>query len=382
MSISTEIKTVDFAALARAAEGLANWRGILVLIASLFLAGGVMAVGSYMAMHVSNGSMSAVLGLILGLISAAIALTGVSASGILLMDQARGVPQRSVADALIMAVMCIGKMIVVGLLVLAIVLLFMLAAAIIYFVCKIPGIGPLLLFIAHPILVVCAGLLFFSIGFVFMPLVAPSLWDGNSVKQAIAKLMAIVKSRFMLVIVNFIVLWLLVSIITFIVASIVFSGFTSMTGLAAMVLGSNVNVNLMQSTTQLFAGGGGGGEGYLWAATFSASIIFMVAAAMGIQVWLMGINLVYLNVSAGIDSSHAEALLDDQINHAKERAREAKQKAMEASERAKQKAMEAAERAKQSASQAQASSSASCPNCDATISPNDIFCESCGHKLK
>lgn len=285
-----------------------------------------------------------------------------------------------------MAVMCIGKMIVVGLLVLAVVLLFMLAAAIIYFVCKIPGIGPLLLFIAHPILVVCAGLLFFSIGFVFMPLVAPSLWDGNSVKQAIAKLMAIVKSRFMLVIINFIVLWLLVSIITFIVASIVFSGFTSMTGLAAMVLGSNVNVNLMQSATQLFAGGGvgggGGGEGYLWAATFSASIIFMVAVAMGIQVWLMGINLVYLNVSAGIDSSHAEALLDDQINHAKERAREAKQKAMEASERAKQKAVEAAERAKQSANQAQPSSSVLCPNCDAAVSPDDIFCESCGHKLK
>lgn len=375
MSISIEIKSMDFSSLVRAAEGLSNWRGIAVLIGSLFLAAGVMVIGSYMAMHVGSGGMSAIFGFIFGLIALAIALTGVSASGILLMDQARGVPQRSVTDALVMAVMCLGKIILVGLMVFVVVLLFLLAAALIYFVCKIPGIGPLLLFIAHPVLVVVAGLLFFSIGFVFMPLVAPSLWDGNSVKQAIAKLIVIVRSRFMPVIVNFIVLWVLVSIITLIVSSIVFTGFASMTGLGVMVLGSDMQVSLLNATSNLFAGGGAG-SGPLWAATFSAALIFMVAAAMGVQVWLMGINLVYLNVSAGVDASQAEAMLDDQINSAKERAREAKQKAMEASERARQSVTRDAPAPMPQASGAQ------CPNCHAGVSPDDMFCEHCGHKLK
>jgi hypothetical protein len=94
----------------------------------------------------------------------------------------------------------------------------------------------------------------------------------------------------------------------------------------------------------------------------------------------MGINLVYLGVSEGVDMVAAESMLKHQFDQAKAKAEEARQRAIVAAERAKAAAQQA-----RSTSPAAAPAQAGallCPGCNAAISPTDAFCENCGHKLK
>jgi hypothetical protein len=313
------------------------------------------------------------------LIYAGIAGTGVSATGIMLLDRARQAPPRAVVDALVFGFLCFLKACVIAIAIAAAAVVVGLLAAIVYFVCKIPGIGPLLLFIAHPVMVVTAGLFAFLMS-IFGALAAPALWDGDSVTQAIAKGFAILKERAVTTVLYLLVMALVTAIILGIIGAVILPGYFSMTGLAAGIIGANLGAdmsmlsNLPMALMYLSSGQGGGHATSIMLATV---VLLMLAAATALQVQLMGMNLVYLGVSEGIDTAGAERLLKQQFDQAKAKADEAKQRAIVA-----------AERAKQAAQQARASSapppapSLLCPACSSAITPNDAFCESCGQKLK
>lgn len=70
-------------------------------------------------------------------------------------------------------------------------------------------------------------------------------------------------------------------------------------------------------------------------------VLIMLALAAALQVQLMGINLVYLGVSEGVDVVAAERMLKRQFDQAKAKADEAKQRALVAAERAKAAAQQA-----------------------------------------
>jgi hypothetical protein len=157
----------------------------------------------------------------------------------MLLDRARFAVPRSTSDALIFGLICFLKAVVIALAICVAALLVSLVAAIIYFVCKIPGVGPILLFFVHPLLVVAAGVFGFLIS-VFAALAAPALWDGDTVTQAIAKTIAVLKERAVLSVLYLLVMGIVAGIILSILMAVILPGYLSMTGLATGIIGQKL----------------------------------------------------------------------------------------------------------------------------------------------
>lgn len=373
-----------FSSLFQAVGGLRN-RGALTAMFSCFVTGIVLAalLGVVLGML---GSFGALLG---GLVSLVVIWTGVNAAGVLLMDQAKGVPPRGVVDALVYGLMCIPKVFVLGLVFVAVALAVFVVIALVYVVCKIPGLGPLLYTVAFPLSVVVAGVTIWGL-FVCMFLALPAIWEGAGIMSAIAQSLAIARTR----IVETLLLLTFVWFLSFIVGMIVFG-----------VLGMGMAPSMSMSAWILDAGGGGGiagligamqgfgGGGYAIAGSIGSAVLFAVAATLVSQVWLLGLNIVYLRVSEGLDASGTQQALQRKIDEARKRASDMGQKARDAAERARD-----AGRAGAAPPLAAAAPSASldstqpaaptapavlsCPVCSAAVTPEDVFCQSCGHRLK
>src|ERR1044071_9082226 len=379
MAVATELKSMDFMMFARASEGLTHFRGIVVSFAAMLLGGAFILLGLYFG--ASGGTLGRIMLFICWVIYAVIAGTGVSATGIMLLDRARSAPPRALADALVYGFICFLKACVIGLALVAVAIAVALIAAIIYFICKIPGVGPILLFFTHPVMILVAGLLAFLTS-IFTALVTPALWDGDSVTQAVAKTIAILKQRAVAAVVHLLVMAFVTAVILGIIGAIVFPGYFSMTGIAAAVIGPNLGLDPSMMTNPsmvMMALSSGGQSGHVYAMMLDTAVLVMLCIATALQVQLMGINLVYLGISEGIDTAEAERMLKRQLDQAKAKADEAKQRALIAAERAKAAAQQA-----RSASTPTLPPTAvnECPNCKSSISPEDAFCENCGHRLR
>lgn len=378
MALATQLKSMDFVMFARASEGLTHFRGIVVSFLSMLLGGAFLFLGVYFAARSGSGFGRLML-FICWLIYAGIAGTGFSATGIMLLDRARETPPRSLADALVFGFICFLKACVIAIAIGVAALLFGLIAAILYFVCKIPGVGPLLLFFTHPILVVGAGLFAFFTG-IFAALSAPALWDGDTVTQAIAKSIAILKERAVTAVLYLLVMGFVTAIILGIIGAVIVPGYFSMTGLAAGIVGANVGADMSMLTNLPMALMylSSRASGHVMSMMLSTAVLVMLAVAAALQVQLMGINLVYLGVSEGVDAVATESMLKHQFDQAKAKAEEAKQRALAAAERAKA----TAQQARSAAPSPAPASTLLCPSCSSAITPSDAFCEKCGHKLK
>ena len=95
----------------QAIGGLRNRQAALALLGCLFV--GVLVAG----LAGATGGFGALLGALVLFIAVG---TGVNTAGVLLMDQARGAPPRALVDALVYGLMCIPKLILLGLVLLAI----------------------------------------------------------------------------------------------------------------------------------------------------------------------------------------------------------------------------------------------------------------------
>ncbi len=378
MAVATELKSMDLLMFARASEGLTHLRGIVVSFVAMLVGGAFLFLGFYFAARSGSGFGRFML-LVCWLIYAAIAGTGVSATGIMLLDRARHAPPRALADALVFGFLCFLKACVVAAGIGAAAILVGLLAALVYFVCKIPGVGPLLLFVTHPVLVLAAGLFAFFTG-IFAALVVPALWDGDSLTQSIAKAFAILKERAVTTVLYLLAMGVVTAVILGIIAAVILPGYFSMTGLAAGIVGANMGGDLSMLTNlpmALMVLSSGQGGGHVTAMMLSTAVLVVLAIATSLQVQLMGVNLVYLGVSQGIDSAGAERMLRQQLDQAKAKADEAKQRALVAAERAKHAAQQA-----RTASAPPPAPSLLCPACSAAITSDDAFCENCGQKLR
>ena len=126
------ISASAFSSLFQAVNGLRNQAALGALLGCTVV--GVLVAGLLMAM-------SGALGFIAGLLAFAVFVvaigTGVNAAGLLHMDSARGVAPRSLVDALIYGLMCIPKLIVLGLALVAVEIAVFIVLAIVLFICKI-----------------------------------------------------------------------------------------------------------------------------------------------------------------------------------------------------------------------------------------------------
>ena len=174
--------------LFQAVAGLRNFRAAAAMLTCFALS---VVVPGLLWTLLGKGAAAGGLG---ALVAIFLIASGIHAGGLLLMDQARQVPMRSVTEAIVLGMWCVPKSIVLAIgAAIAVVAVYLLIALLIY-VCKLPGLGPLLYVIVLPVAVVVAGMAFVAL-FLGMTLALAAMWEGASITAAFVKALAILRTR-------------------------------------------------------------------------------------------------------------------------------------------------------------------------------------------
>ncbi len=395
------LSTDAFSSLFQAISGLRNRRALVAMLGCLFA--GILVAGLFSLLAVRWGFFFALLG---GLLMFVAGATGVNAAGLLLMDQAKGVPARSLSDAVMGGLLCIPKFIALGLALLLVSLVVFIAVALVYLVCKIPFLGPVLFVLVFPLSVVVLGLTLCGL-FQCLFLALPAIWEGSSITHAIAKALAIVRSRLVESMLLLTVVGFLSMLVGFIVFGVLIIGLIPSAGMMAGILGGDGLASVFGLLRGFgidqggYAGGGGrgsSGAAYVVAAGIGGGLLWALAVSLVALVYLLGLNLVYLRVTEGLDVGATEAAMQAGFDDAKRRANELSQKAKDAAERARAQARASVAAAHTGTSAAAAPPAYSaapavspppaaptttpCPKCSAPVGADDLFCGVCGFKLK
>lgn len=322
---------IRFGTLARAAEGLTQWRPLLLAFLTLLLTGVVITLGQWLALNVAG-----ILALIMMLLAFVVLMGGFSGVGIMLMDKAKEQPVRSFAAAASAGLLCLPKFLLIGLAMMAAFIVYMLLASVIYFIGKIPFIGGLIAFIAHPVLVLVFAAALVALIWVIGPLMAPALWSGMPVKAAMGNVIAIARKRLIEVVLMEVVLYIILSLIgVMLFAGLVPASF-SLTALGASIMGDS---NAMMAMAASSMGGRGASPlgmlyagGNTWGLMAGLGVLYCVVGALVTQVGIMGMNLIYLQARGNLDHSEAEDVLDDFMGDVRKKATEAKERARQAAQ--------------------------------------------------
>ena len=350
MQPSETMRQVSFAPLLRASEGLTQWRPMALGFLTWVVVALLLAVGGFLSSSLGGAAGVGLMGLF-GLLAMILIAAGMSGAGILLMDKAKNIAPRSMLDAFLAGLWCIPKFLgfyVVMALVLAALAV---VGAIGYFLAKIPGIGPLFFFVLHPVLVIVAAAVLTSLLWVGFPLFTPAVWEGRGFKESLTLVIAVSRQRLVPTVLLFLALYVVVSVIGMVVFGALLPGYFFMSGLATSILGVGITGNGLAAITALMNGYGGGSSGLVYAGILATALIFGLAVILMMQVALMGVNLVYLAATDGLDTADTENALNAGLDEMKRRAREAQEKARLAAEQAQEKARQMAEEAKERARQ-------------------------------
>ena len=312
-----------FSSLFHAVDGLRNRRAIVAMLGCAIV--GVIVVGLLVAMTGSPGFFAALLAMLVWIVAIG---TGVNAAGLLQMDHARGISPRSIADALAYGLMCIPKLIVVALAFVAVEVAVFIVIALLLLLCKIPFLGPLLFVVVFPLSVVVIGVTIVGL-FLCMVLSLPAIWQGATITRALAQTLAIVRSR----LVEAVLLLVFVGFLCFAVASIIFgvlvTGLMPTLGMSYSLVGfGGIGMESIMAMPQGYSGGG-----HAVAGAIGAALLWAVAASLVGQVYLLGLSLVYLRVTEGLDLSASEAALRATFDDAKRRTAELGERARQAAHR-------------------------------------------------
>ena len=412
-SATSAISPTSLSSMFQAISGLRNVRAAAAMLMCFVAA--IFVVGLLGALFGMTSFATYLLGALVWIVLAG---TGLNAAGILLMDQARALRPRATRDALLSGLMCIPMFIAPAIGIWLIAIAIYLLIALLLFVCKIPWLGPILFTVVFPASVVVAGLTGVALFFAFA-LGLCAVWDGASIAGAIAKAIAILRTRLVETVALAVVNFLIVSFVGAFVGSVLFMGLVPAGAMSVAIL--HVGVGGADDLASVLLGAGSGmGGGYAIAALVGTGVLWAVATTLILLVSVLGLNLIYLRVSEGLDSAATEQAIKARLDEARRKTAEMAQKAKEAGERARAQAHEAAARHRSAAEPqapappAPAAAAAPavtppiapaapaapaapvappapapaatqrpspCPQCAAPITPGDLFCGNCGHKL-
>ena len=369
--LSGSLRQVSFGHIVRCADALTMVKPALLVVTSFLVATLVTAAGTSMAQTSTSIVMLA------GLLSFCIAAAGVSGAGVLLMDQAREIELRSLVDAGVFGFMCLLKALLLGLIYLLIFLAVTAVAALLFFLCKIPGIGPLLLALTFPPIALIFGVMIFSLFVVVVPLTLPALWEGKSVTETLGIVLAAIKERLIMVVVSFLLLYAICVVVGGVVAVVMLGGMSSTLAIASQIIGPRDIALDFGNLLGSLLGAVGGGSGHVVALSIDFALMMAVVVALLSQVWIMGINLVYLSVVDGLDTAGAQQAIREGIEKTKQKAEEMKRHAQDAAAHARQAAEEARGRSASAAPDVPR-----CPACNGVVTASAVFCGHCGHNLR
>jgi hypothetical protein len=381
-----------------------NWRALLLTLVTLLALAALGGLSGYFAFSHSF------LSLLFFILTIGAALVGYSAVGSQLMAEAKGAEAPSVADSVLLGLVCTPRLIGAGLSIFAVVIILLLALVAILFVCKIPGIGNALYGIVLPVASIVMGITFYAAFNVSTAILAPAIWEGHGVFAALARLLAALRQRPLEVLVRLILLGLLVAFTAMIIGGILLSGYMVVQGVAASIhvgmslpdgygaanpfmhpaYGSDQAFNpyangsadgLMSSGMLSGLGGfvpGGGGS------AFGTGVLFAIGATLPALIFIKGLCLIYLRTMAGLDVSDSEAMLQDSLDKAREKARQASERAAQMQADARKAATKPVTETPLADSEQtillrpSAAPQRYCTNCKAPLGPEDVFCGECG----
>lgn len=380
MSVSNSTNSVlnKSGSILKALDATSNWKALLLTAATFFVAAMVIGIGGF----IFTKTYYTAVPFIFGLVSLLLLITGLSATGYLMMDTAKGMPIRSCADALISSVFSVHRFILSLLMLVVIVIAWFIVVSAALFVCKIPGLGATLYTVIFPASVLTGGVLFIVTAYAGAGVVWPSIWDDGSVMETMARLWAVAKNRFMSLVILNILLGLLVAVVAGLTFSVFFIGVGATTGLSALILSYSVDtMHMLTMMGSMMGGGLGESGGYFAAMGIGGGALFLIFLAIPTNVSILGIGLNYLELTAGLDLSEAKKKIQEGLDEAKKRAEAAKERANELQRQ--RAALQAERQATMPAEPISTESiNSTCQACGAPIAPDDLFCVGCGNKLK
>jgi len=172
--------------------------------------------------------------------------------------------------------------------------------------------------------------------FLCMLLSLPAIWQGATIMRALSQTLAIARSRIVEAILLLAVVWLLAFVVALIVFGVLAAGLMPTLGLSASIL-SFGDLGSMMGGMGGMGGFGGmrgmGGGGHVVAGGLGLGVLWAIAASLVAQVYLLGLCLVYLRVTEGLDLSATEAALRQKLDEARSRASDLGEKARAAASR-------------------------------------------------
>jgi hypothetical protein len=275
-----------------------NGRALYALLAA-FCFGGLLLASAESALARGDSLWGAIWA---GLALAA-AFFGVNTTGLLLMDQARGLPVRDVADAFVDALLSAHRVLLCLLLVLALAGGAVAALVGLLWAVRLPWIGTPLFGLLVPVGVLMLGLMAFCGVVLVGPLTGPSIWAGRNARQTAAMLWRQARHGLLETAVLMVAVLLLSGAVTAAISFVVITGGRAMAMLSVMLLG--IEVPAQQLMAGLFGYGlrSLGASGAPVAATplgmaalIGGGVVFALALVLPTLVYLRGCCAVYLSL--------------------------------------------------------------------------------------
>lgn len=280
-------------------DALRNLRALYALLAGFCFAGLLLAMAQS-ALVREQGVLSAVwMGLAL-----AVAFFSVNAAGLMLMDQARGLPVRDPQDAFADALRCAHRVLLALLACLALAGGAALVLAGLLWATRWPVVGAPLLAIVLPVAVLALGGISFALVVLVGPLAGPAVWAGRRSAGVLAFLRERLRHGLPETALLMATVYLLAALATAAVSFIVVSGGRLMAGLA--ILGAGVELPAGQLLAGIMGLGPRGlgasgvplqGGSLGLAALIGGGVVFAIALVLPTLVWLRGCCAVYLAVT-------------------------------------------------------------------------------------
>jgi hypothetical protein len=284
-------------------EALRNGRALFLLLLTFAVAGLLLAMAESALVRDQNLFGAAQAGLALF-----VAFYGGNATGLLLMDQARGLPPREVGAAVRDALFGAHRLLVVLLLALVVVLA---AGAVLWLLLwasrsDVLGsrAGPWLFGLTVPVAVVTVGLLLLAVTTVVAPLAAPAVWSGLGVGATLRLLAAQVRHRLVFVALLMTAVTLLSAAVAGLAAGVVVGGGRVVALMAVLV--TDIDIPPQQLMAGLFGYGlrslGAAGapvarSPYGAAALTGGGVVFALALVVPALVYLRGLCAVLLTLN-------------------------------------------------------------------------------------
>ena len=280
-------------------DALRNLRALYALLASFCLAGLLVAMAQSAMVREQN--LLSALWLGLGL---AVAFFGVNATGLMLMDQARGLLVRDPQDALTDALRSGHRVLLALLACLAVAAAVVLVLAGLLWATRWPVVGAPLLAVVLPVGVLVLGGISFALVVLVGPLAGPAVWAGRRSRGVIDFLRERLRHGLPETALLMSAVYLMTALATAAVSFVVVSGSRLAAGLA--IVGAGVELPARQLLAGVMGLGPRGfgatgmpleGGSLGMAALIGGGVVFAIALVLPTLVWLRACCAVYLAVT-------------------------------------------------------------------------------------